>query len=303
MTASSAPLAAETTAAGRWRVVADHIALTKPRIVELLLITTVPAMIAAAGGWPGAALLAATVTGGAFVSGSAHAVNMVIDRDIDAKMRRTAHRPLPSGRVSPRSALTFAAGLLIAGTVALYMIAGTLAAALTFGAWAWYVGLYTCWLKRRTPQNIVVGGAAGAAPPLIGWAAVTGEVGLPAIAMFVVVVSWTPIHFWALAIGTGSDYGQAGVPMLPIVAGPKRAAQHGAGYAVATALATLAVPASGVGGIPLAVALAAGGAWFVARAFALVADPSPSRAWRTFHSSNAYLAGVFIAIGIAGFFT
>ncbi len=301
MATSTAPAAAIPHAGQRWRaVVADHVALTKPRIVELLLITTVPAMFAAAQGWPGASLLLATIIGGALVSGSAHAVNMVLDRDIDAAMRRTAHRPLPTGRISPRSALRFATVLLVTGSLILLLVAGPLAATLTVAAWLWYVVIYTCWLKRRTAQNIVIGGVAGAAPPMIGWAAVTGSVSWAAFAMFVVVVMWTPIHFWSLAIGTGSDYANAGVPMLPTVRGSKAAARQGAGYATVTAVSTLAVPLAGVGGIGLATALVVLGAWFVSKSLQLVADPTPKRAWRTFHLSNAYLASVFVTIGVAG---
>ncbi|MEX0705924.1 MAG: UbiA family prenyltransferase, partial [Nitriliruptoraceae bacterium] len=151
-----------------------------------------------------------------------------------------------------------------------------------------------------TDQNIVIGGVAGAAPPMIGWAAVTGSVSWPAIAMFMVVVMWTPIHFWSLAIGTGSDYADAGIPMLSAVRGNRAAARHGAVYAIATALCTIAVPLAGVGGTGLMVILVALGVWFVARSLALVADPTPARAWRTFHLSNAYLACVFVAIGVAG---
>ncbi len=298
-TAVSSPLGA--TAAGRWRqVVADYVGLTRPRIVELLLITTVPAMLVAAGGWPGTALVAATVVGGAFVSGSAHAVNMVIDRDIDGAMRRTAHRPVPSGRIRPRAALVFAAVLMVSGLAALWMVAGWLAAALTFGAWAWYLGIYTLWLKRRSVQNIVIGGVAGAAPPMIGWAAVTGTVSLPAIVLFTVVVLWTPTHFWALAIGTGEDYARAGVPMLPVVRSPAVAARHGAGYALATVVATLGIPTTGIGGPVTAGMIVVLGALFVWRSFALVRQPVPAYAWRTFHASNAYLALLFVAVGVGG---
>ncbi len=301
MASSTASVPTAAPAVAHWRTVGrDYLSLTKPRIVELLLITTVPAMFAAAGGWPGARLLVATVVGGALVSGSAHVVNMVLDRDVDGAMRRTAHRPLPTGRISPRSALRFGTALLVAGSCLLFVVAGPLAAGLTVGAWVWYVVIYTCWLKRHTDQNIVIGGVAGAAPPLIGWAAVTGTVTWPAIAMFTVVVMWTPIHFWSLAIGTGSDYANAGIPMLPAIRGNRAAARHGAAYAIATALSTLAVPLTGVGGGVLTVTLVLLGGWFVARALMLVADPTPARAWRTFHLSNAYLASVFIAIGVAG---
>ena len=289
-----APLAAA------WRVAADYASLTKPRIVELLLITTVPAMLAAAGGWPGGVLVAATVVGGALVSGSAHATNMVIDRDIDAAMRRTAHRPVPTGRISPGAALAFAGGLLVIGTGLLLLIAGWLAAALTVAAWAWYVGIYTLWLKRRSTQNIVIGGVAGAAPPLIGWAAVTGRVGAPALVLFAVVVLWTPIHFWSLAIGTGQDYARASVPMLPVVRSPAVAARHGLGYALATVATSLLLPLTGVGGAWYAVGAAVIGVAFLARTWTLLRRPGPAAAWRAFHGCNAYLAALFVLVAITG---
>ena len=283
------------------QVAADYVSLTKPRIVELLLVTTVPAMLVAAGGWPGTGLLVATLVGGAAVSGSAHATNMVVDRDIDALMSRTAHRPMPSGRISPAGGLTFAAGLLVGGTVLLSVMAGWLAAALTVGAWLWYVGIYTLWLKRRSVQNIVIGGAAGAAPPLIGWAAVTGEVAAPAWILFALVTLWTPTHFWALAVGTGQDYARANVPMLPVVRGPAVAARHGATYAALTVATALLLPVVGVGGWPLAIGTALLGAWFLRRALALVRDPSPPHAWRLFHGSNAFLGAFSLLVAISAF--
>jgi heme o synthase len=275
-----------------WQVVSDYASLTKPRVVELLLVTTVPAMLVAAGGWPGIELVLATLVGGAAVSGSAHATNMVIDRDIDAAMERTAHRPLPSGRIEPAGALVFAAVLLIGGTVLLLAVSGWLAAALTVAAWLWYVGIYTLWLKRRSVQNIVIGGAAGAAPPLIGWAAVTGGLAPPAWVLFALVTLWTPTHFWALAVGTGQDYARADVPMLPVVRGPAVAARHGAIYAALTVATAGLLPLLGVGGWLLAIATVVLGAWFLTRAVALVREPTPKRAWRLFHGSNAFL-GVF----------
>jgi heme o synthase len=283
------------------QVVRDLVSLTKPRIIELLLVTTVPSMLVAAGGWPGLGLLVATLVGGAAVSGSAHATNMVIDRDIDAAMSRTAHRPLPSGRLQPVTALLFAAVLLVGGTALLLGVAGWLAAALTVGAWLWYVVVYTLVLKRRSVQNIVIGGAAGAAPPLIGWAAVTGELAAPAWVLFALVTLWTPTHFWALAVGTDQDYARAAVPMLPVVRGPRVAARHGAVYAALTVATALVLPLTGVGGWPLAVVTVGLGAWFLARAVALVRDPAPPRAWRLFHGSNIFLATFCLAVAVTAF--
>lgn len=284
-----------------WQVAGDYASLTKPRIIELLLVTTVPAMFVAAGGWPGGGLLAATLLGGAAVSGSAHATNMVLDRDIDAAMERTVHRPLPAGRIHPAGALTFAAVLLVAGTWLLLAVSGWLAAALTVAAWLWYVGIYTIWLKRRSAQNIVIGGVAGAAPPLIGWAAVTGELAAPAWILFALVTLWTPTHFWALAIGTGQDYARADVPMLPVVRGAQVAARHGATYAALTVATAALLPLTGVGGWPLGLATFVLGAWFLARAWALVRDPVPRRAWRLFHGSNAFLAAFSLVLAASAF--
>lgn len=284
-----------------WQVAADYASLTKPRIIELLLVTTVPAMLVAAGGWPGTTLVVATLVGGAAVSGSAHATNMVIDRDIDSAMRRTAHRPVPDGRIRPIEALVFAAVLLVGGSALLLTVAGWLAAALTVAAWAHYVVIYTLWLKRRSVQNIVIGGAAGAAPPLIGWAAVTGEVAAPAWVLFALVTLWTPTHFWALAIGTDGDYALANVPMLPVVRGPAVAARHSAVYAMLTVLTALLLPIIGVGGWLLAGVTVLLGGWFLARAAALVRDPAPRQAWRLFHGSNAFLAAFSIALSVTVF--
>lgn len=298
----SAPTAIRTLPETRsWQVVSDLVSLTKPRVVELLLVTTVPAMLVAAGGWPGTGLVVATLVGGAAVSGSAHATNMVFDRDIDAAMERTAHRPLPSGRLQPATGLAFAAALLVGGTALLLAVVGWLAAALTVAAWAWYVGIYTVWLKRRSVQNIVIGGAAGAAPPLIGWAAVTGEVAAPAWVLFALVTLWTPTHFWALAVGTGQDYARADVPMLPVVRGPAVAARHGAVYAALTVATALLLPLVGVGGWPLALVTVLMGAWFLSRAVRLVRDPSPKQAWRLFHGSNAFLGAFSVVVSVTAF--
>ncbi len=279
------------------QTVRDYLALTKPRIVELLLITTVPAMIVAAGGWPGAWLVLGTVVGGGLVSSSAHATNMVIDRDIDGAMHRTEDRPLPTGRIRPGAALVFSAVLLVVGSATMLTMAGPLAALLTLTAWLWYVGIYTLWLKRRSSQNIVIGGVAGALPPMIGWAAVTGQVSLAAVVLTTVVVLWTPIHFWSLAVGTGQDYGRAGIPMLPTVRGPKVAARHALGYAIATAGSSLLLPLVGVGGVGYLAVASGLGALLVLRAVRLLSSPTPSTAWKSFHTSNLYLALLFVLIG------
>jgi protoheme IX farnesyltransferase len=200
-------------------VIAAYLALTKPRIIELLLITTVPAMVLAAGGWPGWWLVITTLLGGTLSAGGANALNNWFDRDIDEVMRRTRRRPLPRHRIEPGAALRFGIALGVAGFVWLWVFTTLLAAVISTAALLFYVIVYTAGLKRRTVQNIVIGGAAGAAPALVGWAAVRDELGLAAWILFAVVFYWTPPHFWALAIRYQDDYAAAGVPMLPVVRG------------------------------------------------------------------------------------
>ena len=207
--------------AGAGAVVAAYVAMTKPRIIELLLVTTLPAMILARGGWPSAELVLATMVGGTAAAGSANVLNCVLDRDIDQVMRRTASRPLSTGAVSVRGAVVFGAALGVGSLALLWPTTTPLATALTALAIAVYVVGYTLVLKRRTPSNIVWGGAAGCLPTLIGWAAVTGRVSAAAVVLFLVVFFWTPPHFWALAMRFRDDYASAGVPMLPVVAPPR----------------------------------------------------------------------------------
>jgi protoheme IX farnesyltransferase len=204
------------------RTVAAYVALTKPRIIELLLVTTVPTMIVADKGLPSVWLIAITVIGGTLAAGGANAYNMVLDRDIDAMMRRTQHRPLVTGDMTPLAATVFATVLEVAAFLALALAVNVLAAVLAVSATAFYVIVYTVWLKRRSSQNIVIGGAAGAAPVLIGWAAVTGSLSWTPIVLFAIIFIWTPPHFWALAVRYRDDYAAASVPMLPVVASPRR---------------------------------------------------------------------------------
>ena len=217
-----------------------YIALTKPRIIWLLLVTTVPAMVLAEEGWPSPWLIAATILGGMLAAGGANAINQYADRDIDALMERTRERPLPMGILEPFQALAFGLALAAASGVWLSLTVNVLAAALAVGAFAFYVGVYTYYLKRSTVQNIVLGGAAGAAPPMIGWAAVTGEVSVAAVFLFLIVFYWTPPHFWALSLVLADDYRRAGVPMLPVVRGEEETKRQIGLYAlmlVALALA------------------------------------------------------------------
>jgi protoheme IX farnesyltransferase len=276
----------------------NYVALTKPRVVELLLVTTVPAMILAAGGVPDLGLVAAVLAGGALAAGGANTVNCFIERDRDQLMRRTRHRPLPSGTVNPRHALWFGLALEVVAFVVLATVANLLAAALTMGATLFYVFVYTIWLKPRTVQNIVIGGAAGAVPVLVGWAAVTGRVGPPAALLFAVVFLWTPAHFWALALRYRDDYAAAGIPMLPVVRGAQVAATQILVYAVLVAAVSLTLPLVASTGVLYAVGAALLGAAFVYQAARLRRDPRPERAIAFFGFSNTYLALLFAAVAL-----
>jgi heme o synthase len=286
----------------RHRVLATvraYLGLTKTRIIEQLLVVTVPAMFLAARGIPSPWLIAATLVGGAAAAASAHALNCVVDADIDVKMKRTARRPLAQGQVPPRNALVF--GLVLGALAALWLGLTTnwLASALSVAAIAFYVLVYTMLLKRRTSQNIVWGGAAGCMPVVIGWAAVTGSVAWPALVMFGVIFFWTPPHFWALAMRYREDYAAAGVPMLPVVAEPHEVSRRIVIYAwVMAAWTLLLLP---VTSWIYAVVAVLGGAWFVLKAHRLHADVvagRETRPMRLFHLSNAYLCGLFLTIAV-----
>jgi protoheme IX farnesyltransferase len=231
-------------------VASAYLQLTKPRIISLLLITTVPSMILADRGLPSLWLIAATLVGGMLTAGGANAINQFVDRDIDEIMSRTRGRPLPGHRVEPRAALVFGIALGIVGFVWLALVVNLLAGLLAVAAILFYVFVYTAWLKRVSPQNIVIGGAAGAVPVLVGWAAVTNTVALPAWVMFAIVFTWTPPHFWALAVRYQGDYAAAGVPMLPVVAGERSTARQILVYAVVLVGVTLLLwPAAHTGPI------------------------------------------------------
>lgn len=275
-------------------VVSSYLALTKPRIIELLLITTVPSMVLAAGGWPGWWPVVATLVGGSLSAGGANAINNWFDRDIDEIMRRTRRRPLPRHRITPEAALVFGIGLGVAGFVWLWAFTNLLAAILSTAALLFYVFVYTMGLKRRSSQNIVIGGAAGAVPALVGWAVVTGELALPAWILFALVFYWTPPHFWALALRYRDDYEAAGVPMLPVVKGVEATVNSILMYSGTMVLVSLMlVPAAGMGWAYLAAAVAAG-AWFMWGAWRVRVDPS--RAMRLFTDSTVYLTIVFGAV-------
>ena len=276
------------------RKLAAYVALTKPRIIELLLITTVPAMVLAAGGWPGTWLVVLTLVGGTLSAAGANALNSYVDRDIDVLMRRTRARPLARHEVPPRNALIFGATLGIAGFVWLWVATNLLAAAISTGALLFYVFVYTIGLKRRTTQNIVIGGAAGAAPTLVGWAAVAGSVGVPAWVLFLVVFYWTPPHFWALALRYESDYEQAGVPMLPVVAGVEATTRRMLMYTgLMVGVSLLLVPLGGMSWIYLVAAVVLG-AWFLWDTWRV--HRKPEEAMRLFTTSTIYLSALFAAV-------
>lgn len=277
---------------------AAYLALTKPRIIVLLLITTVPAMVLAADGWPGTTLVLLTLIGGTLGAGSANAINMVIDQDIDALMSRTRRRPIPNLDVTPGRALTFAMSLAAISFVLLVITTNLLSAILVQCAIAFYVFVYTLWLKRSTPQNIVIGGAAGAVPALVGWAAVTNSLSLEAWLLFAIIFAWTPAHFWALAIRFASDYKAAGVPMLPVVAGRERTQRAILGYTLVTVLLTAGLWAVADLGWIYAITAAGAGLWFLRDAVRLWKTDQVTSvlAMTVFKTSILYLALVFGAV-------
>tara|TARA_B100000315_G_scaffold64952_1_gene58965 strand:- start:3387 stop:4304 length:918 start_codon:yes stop_codon:yes gene_type:complete len=278
------------------RVFADYLALTKPPIVLLLLITALGGMFLAAGGVPPLSVLLLVCAGGALAAGGANALNHYQDHHIDELMSRTWQRPVPSGRISRRQALAVGVILNLAAIVSLAVWVGLLAAALTLAATLIYVFVYTGWLKRRTPQNIVIGGAAGAIPPVVGWAAVTGGLGLPALYLFAIILLWTPPHFWALALLMQGDYQKAGIPMLPVVSGRAYTAWNILAYSLGLVALTLAFAiTSTVGWVYLGTAVLLGGG-FIALAWQLKRTTSSRNARRLYLYSLLYLALLFTAM-------
>ncbi|MEX2133861.1 MAG: heme o synthase [Acidimicrobiia bacterium] len=270
---------------------AAYVALTKPRIIELLLITTVPAMVLAAGGWPGTWLVVATLVGGTLSAAGANTLNCVYDADIDELMRRTRGRPLARHEISPKNALIFGVVLGATGFVVLWVTSNLLAAVLSTAALLFYVFVYTIYLKRRSAQNIVIGGAAGAAPALVGWAAVTGSLAVTPWVLFLIVFYWTPPHFWALAVRYRDDYARAGVPMLPVVAGVEHTTRRMLLYTgLMVGVSLLLVPVAGLRWVYLASALALGG-WFLVDTWLVYKDPE--KAMRLFTTSTFYLSALF----------
>jgi heme o synthase len=285
-------------------VVTAYLGLTKPRIIELLLVTTVPAMFLAAGGVPPLTVVLFTMVGGCLAAASANAFNCVLDRDIDERMRRTRRRPLPRHAVGPLGATVFGVILGIAATLWLGYFVNWLSAALALGANAFYIAVYTLWLKRRTPQNIIWGGIAGCFPPLIGWTAVTGSLAVTPFVMFLIVFFWTPPHTWALAIRYREDYAGANVPMLPVVRSAPVVARLIMVYSLVTVLVSLALwPVAHTGWLYPAVAVVLGvallwqSALLLARARRGLTDAA-LQPMRLFHWSNSYLALLFVAAAV-----
>jgi heme o synthase len=282
--------------AGRTALLYFH--LTKPRVIELLLVTTLPAMILAAGELPSIVLIVEVLVGGALAAGGANTINCWIERDRDQIMRRTAHRPLPSGQIPAERALVFGLVLEVAAFALLWGTVNLLSAVLAVSATLFYVFVYTIWLKPRSPQNIVIGGAAGAVPVLVGWASVTGELAAPAWVLFAIVFFWTPPHFWALSLRYYDDYQAAGIPMLPVARGVQVALREIGVYSMVVVATTFVLPfVADTGAIYLAAA-AVLGAMFVWRAVQLIRHSTPDRAISFFMFSNLYLALLFAAIGV-----
>lgn len=294
----------ESAGAGARARLGAYLALTKPRIIELLLVTTVPAMVLAARGVPDLWLVVATLGGGALAAGSANTLNCVLDRDIDGRMARTSARPLVVSQVSPRAATAFGLALGAAAAAVLALAVNLPSAGLAVAAIAFYVGVYTVGLKRRTPSNIVIGGAAGCFPVLIGWSAVTGGVGWPAVVLFAIIFLWTPPHFWALALQYRDDYAAAGVPMFPVVAPAPVVTRRMLVYTYLMIAASLVLVAVAHTGWPYAVVAGLAGLGFAVEAHLLdrrARVHAPLRPMRLFHASITYLTLLFCAVAASQF--
>lgn len=279
----------------------DFVTLTKPRIVLLLLVTTVVPMVVAARGWPGTRLVLATLLAGYLMAGSANAMNMAIDADIDRRMGRTSRRPIPAGRMRRRTAVLFSLACGIAATVLFVAAVHPLAAVLAVAGWVYYVGLYTLLLKRRSPHNIVIGGGAGAFPPLVGWAAVTGTVSLTALYLFLIVFFWTPPHFWALALVKERDYGRVGVPMAPNVWGAEETTRQMLIYGVVLVVLTVLPVAWGAFGAVYGAAAVVLGGWLLRGIWRLRRTPRATPvAWQVYRASLLYLGLLFLAMAVDG---
>ena len=297
-----AGLAAARSGSGGFRQrLRDYITLTKPRIISLLLVTTLAPMVIAAHGWPGTDTVLWTMLGGYLMAGGANAINMYMDRDIDGRMPRTALRPIPSGRMSPGHVLAFGTALGVAAFGLFALHVNLLSACLALAGLLYYIFVYTRWLKRTSPQNIVIGGAAGAFPPLVGWAAVTGQVTLTAVYLFLIVFFWTPPHFWALALVKQKDYGRVGVPMAPNVWGERDTLRQILLYTgILIPVSLVPVSYGGLGPVYGVLALLLG-LWLLRDVLRLVrAKDLVPPAWGLYRDSLLYLALLFVAMAIDG---
>jgi heme o synthase len=274
------------------------VALTKPRVVELLLMTTVPTMILAERGWPSIGLILATLVGGTLGAGGANTINMIYDRDIDALMPRTQGRPLVTGLLSVKEATVFAIGLELLAFGVLAIFVNVLSALLVWAAVAFYIGVYTVWLKRSTSSNIVIGGAAGCMPTLVGWSAVTNSLGWEPWLLFAIIFLWTPPHTWALGVKYAEDYRAASVPMLPAVASLAQVSRQMLAYTVVLVPVTLLLtPVADLGWI-YTVTAAVLGVMFIAGCVALIKRPTPQLSMRLFTFSISYVSVLFVAIAV-----
>ena len=283
--------------------VSAYVALTKPRIIELLLITTLPTMILAKGGLPDVWLMIATLVGGSLAAGGANAINMYVDRDIDKLMHRTRKRPLVTGVIAPRNALIFAVTLEAVAFVELWAWVNLLSAVLAVSATLFYVFVYTLWLKRTSKQNIVIGGAAGAMPVLVGWAAVTDSLAWAPVILFAVIFTWTPPHFWALAFKYKDDYEAANVPMMPVVATFRRTAMEILGYTIVMVGFTFLLAPVAHLGLPYLVAAGVLGAAFIGLAIRLWVRATPKASMQLFSYSITYLTLLFVVMAVDVFIT
>lgn len=279
-------------------LIADYVALIKPRIMVLLLITTLAAVLIAASARPPSGLetvrlVVLTLLGGVLAAGGASALNQYFDRDIDALMARTRNRPLPAGRLTPRAVLVFGLALTVASVLVFGLGVNYLSAALALGGSLFYVVVYTLWLKRLTPQNIVIGGIAGAIPPLVGWSAVRNDIELPGILLFVIITLWTPPHFWSLSLLTRRDYTRAGIPMLPVVRGLNQTCLNILAYTLVLVASTLLLYFTGAMGTLYLIVAAVLGLAFIIQAGALLKNGTQMRAKSLFIYSNIYLALLF----------
>jgi protoheme IX farnesyltransferase len=285
-------------AVGRASLAKDFLLLTKPIVVLLLLVTTFAGMVIGAQAWPSLPLAFWTLLGGFLAAGGSGAINQYIDREDDVRMQRTANRPIPSGRLTPGEGLAFGVGIALASFYLLTAFVNFLAALLSLAGIFYYVLLYSIFLKKTTVQNIVIGGGAGAIPPLVGWAAATGSLNIPSLFLFAVVFMWTPPHFWALALVRRKDYARAGVPMLPVVRGEAETRWQIFLYTVELVALTLFLPLFGLGGSIYLVGAALLGGWLLLAAWKVWKQGGNKLAFKMYRYSSMYLAFLFLALMI-----